>query len=673
MEAQTQISTFQGFVETHYQTELLENNRKGINHLLVDFSLLGKHSVELADDLLDNPEEVVRAGEMAIEQMDLPTKPKNFKLRFRNLPQEQFMMVRNLRSLHLGKLLYMEGVVRQKSDVRPQTTSARFECPSCGNIINVLQNDQKFKEPSKCGCGRKGKFRLLSKELIDAQGITLEESTEQLEGGEQPKRLNIFLKEDLVAPLSDKKTNPGSKIRVIGILKEIPKFNRAGTQITQFDLLFEANYVEPIDETFSEMIISKEEEAEIKALAANPKIYSMLTNSLAPSIHGYEKIKEALVLQLAGGVKKERTDGVITRGDMHILLIGDPGAGKSALMKRIAKIAPKARYVSGKGASSAGMTAAVVKDEFLGGWALEAGALPLCNKGQCMIDEMDKMTPEDQSALHEALEQQTISIAKANIQATLRCETTVLAAANPKFGRFDPYGILAQQIDMPPTLISRFDLIFPIKDLPDKEKDEKMASHILALHQSPEGEKTDIPTPLLKKYLAYIRQHGRPALRDDALEEIKNYYVEMRNNSGTEEGGIKAVPITARQLEALVRLAEASAKVRLAAEVTVSDAKRGIDLLHYCLTLIGIDPETGKIDIDRITTGIATSERSKIISVKEIIAEIEKSLGKTIPIEDIEKEAQAKGIDREKVEEALEKLKRAGDIFEPRKGFISRM
>ena len=202
-----------------------------------------------------------------------------------------------------------------------------------------------------------------------------------------------------------------------------------------------------------------------------------------------------------------RDDGVSTRGDIHILLIGDPGSGKSQLLKRATIVAPKSRYVSGKGVTGAGLTASVVRDEFLHGWSLEAGALVLANRGVVMIDEMDKMNKDDRDAMHEALEQQTVSISKANIQATLRCETTVLAAANPKFGRFDPYGIIADQIDLPPTLINRFDLIFPIKDMPDKDKDERMAKFILTLHQTgkaTESKQMDqIPTDLLRKYLVY--------------------------------------------------------------------------------------------------------------------------------------------------------------------------
>ncbi|MBW2991906.1 minichromosome maintenance protein MCM, partial [Candidatus Woesearchaeota archaeon] len=489
----------------------------------------------------------------------------------------------------------------------------------------------------------------------------------------QPKRLKIFLKDDLVSPISEKHTNPGSKIQVNGIVKEFPITGRDGAKLTRFDLLIESNYVEPVQEDYLDLTISREDEKQIKKLAQDPKVYEKISASMAPSIYGYEKIKEALVLQLVGGVKKERNDGMTTRGDMHVLLIGDPGAGKSALLKRFSRVAPKARFVSGKGVSGAGLTASVVKDEFLGGWALEAGALPLCNRGFCAIDEMDKMSPEDTAAMHEALEGQTITISKANIQATLRAETTVLAAANPKFGRFDPYDILAKQINMPPTLINRFDLIFPVKDLPDEKKDEKLAKHILTLHKDPNFIEPEIDSSLLRKFIAYARQKCRPVLTDAALNEIRKYYVDMRNKGTSEEAGMKAVPISPRQLEGLVRLAEASAKIRLDDKVTKKDARKAIELVHYCLSQVGLDPETGKIDIDRISTGITTSQRSKIFSVKDVIVELENKIGKIIPIDDITKECSNRGIDESEVEEVLEKLKRSGDIFEPKHGFIGRM
>ncbi|MBW3012677.1 AAA family ATPase, partial [Candidatus Woesearchaeota archaeon] len=263
-------------------------------------------------------------------------------------------------------------------------------------------------------------------------------------------------------------------------------------------------------------------------------------------------------------------------------------------------------------------------------------------------------------------------ISKANIQATLRCETTVLSAANPKFGRFDPYMPIPDQIELPVSLINRFDLIFAIKDLPDKERDKIMSGFILKLHQNVKVSK-DVPieTSLIRKYVAYAKQRCFPILTDDAITEIQNYYVKMRS-SGIEEGS-KSVPISARQLEGILRLAEASARVRLAEKVTVEDARRAIDLMQFWLSELAMDKETGKIDIDKIASGITSSERQKIVGVRDIIIELENKLGKVIPTDDIIKEAETKGISATKVEESIEKLKRSGDIFEPKPGFISRL
>jgi len=668
MDATELIRKIQEFFEKTYYAELLEKIRKNEKFMQVDFSKLSAFNPEIADLLLDHPEEILKAAELAIEQIDA-NNGKGFVMRVVNLPESSRIMIRNIRSKHLGRFLLTEGIVRQKSDVRPQVTAARFECPSCGNAISVLQLDSKFQEPTRCSCGRKGRFKLLEKSLVDAQMLVLEEVPEQLEGGVQPKRVNVFLKNDLVSPLSERKTNPGSRIVIVGSIKEIPIFTRSGSQSTRFDILFESNSVTAIDEDFSDVNISKEEKEQITALVADEKnLMKKLITSIVPSIYGHDKIKEALLLQMVGGVRKVRDDGGITRGDIHMLLVGDPGGGKSQMLKRIGNVAPKGRFVSGKGVSGAGLTATVVKDEFLQGWSLEAGALVLANKGVLCIDELDKMSPDDRSAMHEALEGQTITISKANIQATLRCETTVLAAANPKFGRFDPYDTVAKQINLPPALINRFDLIFPIKDLPDAVKDEKLAKFILNLHQNDLSE-PDVDTRILRKFLVYARQNVFPKLTDSAVEELKNYFIKMRSSSGD----MRSVPISARQLEGLVRLSEAYARLRLKNKVSKKDALKAVAILDYCLRQVAFDEETGTIDIDRIATAVPASQRNKIIQIKEIITDLENKLGKTIPLEDVVQAATEKGVSEAEVEEMIQKLKRSGDIFEPRRGFISKL
>ena len=674
MEVDEQIKTFRDFIEQNYYPQLLEAVRKGESFIKLDFSELVKFNTEISEELLENPQELLKAGEIAVKEFDLPKKVSKFNIRFLNLPESQKVLISEIRSKHLNKLLWVDGIVRNKTDVRPHVSASKFECPSCGNILTVLQLDQKYKEPTRCGCGRKGKFKEISKELVDGQGLVLEEAAEDLDGV-QPKRINVFLRDDLVSPLTERKTSPGSRIQLVGWVTEVPITLRTGGQSIKYELIIEANSVEALHDDALSLNISEKDMEDIIKIAKSDDPLHLLAESLAPSIYGHDKIKEAIVLQLAGGCRKVRADGIVTRGDMHMLLIGDPGSGKSQMLKRISQIAPKARFTSGKGATGAGLTAAVVKDEFLGGWSLEAGTLVLANHGFAIIDEMDKMGKEDTSALHEALEQQTISIAKANIQATLRCETTVLAAANPKFGRFDPYDLIANQINLPPTLINRFDLIFPVKDLPNREKDETTASFILNFHRDPSKVVAEIPTELMRKYFSYLRRKVNPKMSDAAIEEIKEYYVSMRNSGNVEEGGVRSIPITARQLEALIRLSEASAKVRLGKSVTKKDAQKAIELVSHCLNETAKDNETGKIDIDRLGgSKITASQRSSISVMKEIIAALEEQLNaKVVPVENIIEAAKEKNIPPDKVEETLEKLRRSGDIFEPKRGFVQRL
>ena len=651
-----------------YKKEIGKSVREGKNVIYIDFDNLSSFSHELSELLFNKPEEIFQVLEVALEESGLV---KNPRIRIISLPDTYSEKIRNLRAKHLNKLMQVDGIVRQASEVRPQVINAKFECPSCGTILSVLQIESKFKEPSRCSCGRKGSFRLVSKDMVDAQRLVVEESPESLIGGEQPRRISVFLKEDLVEPKMEEKTTPGSKIRVIGILKEIPKLSQAGGMLTRYDIAIEANNLIPLEESFEEFDISEEDERQIQELAADENVFEKFAESIAPSIYGYEEIKKSLVLQLFGGIKKKRSDGTQSRGDIHVLLVGDPGTAKSQTLKFISTIAPKGRYVSGKSSTGAGLTATVVRDEFLRGWSLEAGAMVLSNKGIVCIDEIEKMDPQDRSAMHESLEQQTVTISKANIQATLRSETSVLAAGNPKFGRFDPYQTVASQIDIPPTLINRFDVIFILKDIPDRGKDEAIATHVLLEHQSPAA-KPQIERELFRKYIAYSKQKTFPKLSNEAVDEIKKFYVDLRNMPVSADQPNRPLPISARQLEALIRLAEASAKIRLSNKVTKKDSQIAINLMKYYLMQVGYDYETKTFDIDRIATGVSTTQRGKILLVRETLARLESRLGKLIPAEEIKKELEGR-VNEKEIDEALDKLKMSGDIFNPRRGFVQRM
>lgn len=648
-----------------YKKELGGSLKGGNNVVFIDFMQMSEYSNHLADEVLANPEEALRLIELAIEEMGLGN---NIRARLFNLSENQDVKVRNIRSRHLNELIVIEGIIRQASDVRPQVVNAKFECPSCGTVISVLQIEKKFREPTRCSCGRRGGFRLISKEMVDTQRLIIEEAPDMLTGGEQPKRINVFVKEDLVEPRMEEKTTPGARVKVIGILKEVPVPLSTGGLSTRFELALEANNLIPLEETFEELDISEEDEKQILELSQDPEVFKKLTESIAPSVWGYKEIKESLVLQLFGGVQKKRIDGQKTRGDMHILLIGDPGVAKSVMLGFMANISPKGRYVVGKSASGAGLTASVVRDEYLKGWSLEAGALVLSNKGLVCIDELEKMDPTERSAMHEAMEQQTVTVSKANVQATLKAETSVLAAANPKFGRFDPTQGIPHQIDLPPTLINRFDVIFALRDLPSKSNDEKVATHILTEHQK-EAKEMTIEKDLFRKYVAYAKQRIKPKLTDKTVEKIKEFYVNLRNKPMRDGYEMRSIPISARQLGSLIRMAEASAKLRLSETVDESDAEIAINLIKYYLEHAGYDEETGEIDIDKISGRMKSSQRNKIMMVRDTIHELKDSLGEQVPIEEIEKKLEGK-LNHLEINDAIEKLEKEGTLFRPKKGLI---
>ncbi len=656
--------------------EFFEVNRKeivrdmsGENKVVhVDFDEFSAHSPELSESLIERPEETVQLLEVALEELEWA--PNDARVRFVSISKGQELYIRNIRSKHLGKMITIEGIVRQASEVRPLVTNAKFECPSCGTIISVLQIDKKFKEPTRCSCGRRGGFKEISKDMVDAQIITIEEASDNLHGGEQPKRMSIFLKEDLVDPTMEMRTTPGSRVKIIGILKEIAISSSSGAMLTRFDLAIESNNIIPMEESFEDIDINEEDERAIKELAGSPDLMKKMVDSIAPSIWGHRGVKTALAFQLFGGVKKQRSDGTKMRGDVHVLLVGDPGVAKSVMLGFIAGVAPKARYVSGKSASAAGLTAAVVKDELLRGWSLEAGAIVLANKGIVCIDEFDKMDEEDRSAMHEAMEQQTITISKATVQATLRAQTSVLAAANPKFGRFDPLQSIPKQVNLVPSLLSRFDAIFIMRDIPSRESDEAIAAHVLLEHQ--QAAKHDvIDNDLLKKYISYAKQKFDPVLTDEAVKAMKDFYVGLRNMPQMGDGPSRPIPIGARQLEAMVRLSEAHARMRLSKQVEVKDAVAAIELTKSYLMQVGYDEKTKTFDIDKIG-GQGASARNKIHFVQDAIVELEKKMGKLIPMEEIAKALDGK-VSEAEVDEVVGKLLKSGDLFRPKRGYVQRM
>lgn len=672
---QDPIERFEQFFRERYYKQLMSVAREYPDQrsLVIDFSDLDKFDVELADQFLLYPEEVLKQAKDAIGEIDLPIDGEyDLNVRVTKLPASQEINVRDLRSKHLDQFISIEGIIKSAADVRPEAIRATFECPECKSQIVVPQLLRKLTEPYMCDnptCGRKGKFKLVDTVLVDSQRIKIQEPPEALIGGEQPSQLYIYLSDDLVAPLERRKIMPGNRVKAAGIVRKIPITTQAGGKTNRFDLFMDANYIEPIEREFEEIELTKEDIAEIKKLSKHPKLYEKLVSSIAPSIYGYEDIKEAIMYQLFGGVPKVQPDGTKIRGNIHLFLLGDPAVGKSQMLWYVSSLAPKGRFVSGKKASGVGLTAAVVKDDFAGGWTLEAGALILANNGIACVDEFDKMDSDDRSAMLEAMEQGTISIAKAGIVTTLRANTSVLAAANPKYGRFDSYRSIVEQIDLSPVILSRFDLKFPIKDIPDKRRDRELVDHVLDSFVSPKTVEPEISSEFIRKYIAYAKTSCHPVLNNEAKREIKQFYLEWRSKY-IGEGENQSVALTPRQLEALVRLAEASAKVRLSNKAELEDAKRATRLLELSLKLLGTEPETGKIDIDRIDAGTSAVKRSKIHTMLNIIEDLTEKLGKEVPVEDIIKEASERGIEKSAATEFLEEMKKKGDLYESKPGHV---
>ncbi|MFH1420543.1 MAG: minichromosome maintenance protein MCM [Candidatus Aenigmatarchaeota archaeon] len=649
------------FLRSYYYNELMAVSQKGDAAIVVDFAILDRFDPLLSDMLLEQPEMVLQSMQSALGEIDLPGEQK-IVVRIRNLPEERNIRIRNLRAKHLGKFMTIDCIVKSATEVKPQIYEVIFKCPDCGAKIPLIQDEQLVKQPFACECGRRGRFDMLEKKMFDMRWLMVDEPFE-ITTGEQPGTLTVFLQEDLTSPRIQKKTDPGNRLKITGVFRELPKRIK-GHLGTKMETLIRANHIESAETEFDDIEISPEDDKKISEMSKDPEVFSKLAASTATVIYGYEEIKEAIILQLFGGVPHTMPDGTRLRSNIHILLTGDPGIGKTRLLQVAADIIPRGRYVSGKGVTGAGLTASVVKNEVLGGWILQAGALVLANKGLIAIDEFDKMTSDDQVAMHEAMSVSTISIAKASINATLPADTAVLAGANPKFGRFEAMQPIGEQINIPETLLSRFDLKFALRDIPNLETDSRITQHIIDSRITPEVITPVIDPLLLRKYIAYARKITNITLTAEAADLLKKFYNDMRNIST--EG---AIAITLRQFEALIRLSEASAKVRLDNKVTLADAERAIRLMKYSLMQLGTNPETGRIEVDRMEGGITSTQRSRIRVIMDIIKQLETELGKKeIDISDLKAEAQEHGV--QNVDEIIDKLMHEGIIIAPRAGFI---
>jgi replicative DNA helicase Mcm len=663
---------FKTEMEEHkYRKKLSQMALTGSKSLVVDFEDLMAFDSELAKEIVNNPDEALKyANASALEQMkvedpEYAEQVKELFVRFRGLPER--LSLRKMRADHIGRLVMIDAIVVRATPVQPLVVRAAFRCRRCNEMTFVDQKGPLMRGPLFCANCKARLFEFDEKEstFIDSQEIRAQEKPEELPPGQLPRSIEVTLRDDLVDT-----ARPGDRASIIGIVRAQQTIAGRRGGLRMFDLYLDANYVDVSGREAEILEITPEEERYLKGLSKDPWILNRLKVSIAPSIYGYEDVKEAILYLLHGGVRKELPDGINLRGDMNVLLVGDPGTAKSALLQYVARVAPRGLYTSGRGSTAAGLTAAVIREKS-GGMALEAGALVLADKGICSIDEIDKMRPEDRVAIHEAMEQQTVSVAKGGIVATLNARASVLAAANPALGRYDPYRNVGENINLPITILSRFDLIFVFRDTPDEELDRRMSEHILRTHQikaTPVPEVAPLPPEVLRKYISYAKRIT-PTLTDEAIRELKDFYLKMRSTSGASDSPIA---ITPRQLEALVRISEARARCFLRDKVTAEDAKATIRLMTISLQHVGVDVATGKIDIDVIMTGKPKSLRDKMQMVMGAIAEGEREGGAAEEGKLRELLVKQYGLSEAEVASLLNQLVREGIIYSPKPGQYKR-
>ena len=666
---------FQDFLKQEkYRKTLSQMAVQGSTSITVDFEDLLSADTDLAENTVKKPDEYMNyANKAAYAQLQIEEpeyaeqkEKEEIHIRLKGLPETT--QLRILGSLQIGKLVMVEGIIVRSSPVNPMVMRAAFKCKRCENIQIIEQAGPFLKAPFACAdpaCKSKGPFDFLQEEstFIDFQRIRIQERPEDLPPGQLPRWLNIELAGRDLVDLA----RPGDHVAVVGIVRaRAPTLPTVG-KLRVFRLNLDANHIDVKSKEPEALITSPEEEKKILDIARDAWVHRTVIRSIAPSIYGYEHIKEAIMYMLFGGVMKQLPD-ITIRGDMNVLLVGDPGTAKSQLLQYVARIAPRGLYTSGRGTTAAGLTAAVLRERG-GGMTLEAGALVLADKGVACIDEIDKMRPEDRVAIHEAMEQHTVSVAKGGIVATLNARTSLLAAANPALGRYDAYRTVAENITLPVTILSRFDIIFVLKDQPEKETDTRMSEHILDIHRrGMTPVESPIPPNLLRKYISYAK-NIKPKLSETALQRLRDFYLEMRAAS---EGRDSPIAITARQLESLVRVSEARARVALRKEILVEDAEAAISIMRKSLGEVGIDVTTGKTDIDLIYTGKPKSMRDRLQVILGTIIEMEKETGMVDESALIEKLTKERDITTQDVQRLLDQLVKEGTVYRPREGYIKK-
>ena len=660
-----------------YVEQIDQMMSKHSKYIVVDYNDLVLFPV-IESHFNENPDQILDAFSRAIKEIlkerfpDYAEKIKHdIRARIANFPVQRSL--RQINAEIITKMTSVSGMVVRSSEVKPLAKEVTYKCLDKHISKFTLLDGMSLNASVKCQTPNCKHTSLAiipeASRFIDFQILRLQELPEDLPPGQLPHYVNVSIKQDLVDY-----ARPGDRIVLTGIVR-IEQERISGVSKSEsalYRLRMDGNNVEFIggkglksSRRTEREEISPDEEKLVKSLAKNPDIYDRLIASFAPHIKGHALFKEAILLLIVGSTQRVLTDGTKIRGDINVFLVGDPGTAKSEMLKFCARIAPRGLYTSGRGSTAAGLTAAVVRDAS-GIFMLEAGAVVLGDQGLVCIDEFDKMRPEDRSALHEVMEQQSASIAKGGIVATLNARTSILAAANPMFGKYDIFKNIYENVNLPIPLLTRFDLVFIVRDIPSQEKDRSIAQHIISQHGSSGTDTTSlIDIDILTKYLSYAKR-GEPALTKEAENLIMEFYLKMRNISGDDKENM--ITITPRQLEGLIRLATARARLLLKNKVEGEDADRAIYLFNEMLKNSGTDVNTGKVDIG-VLQGRPKSEVSKLQMFMEILRTLEGEPKSSVPEQDfVDELVKSDKFSEEEARNYIRRMIRDASIYESKPG-----